>query len=480
MEGMRLATQDCSHPTFLDLFAGAGGFSLGLESAGFYCAGAVERDDVASATFRENHQNAPCLLLGSHGDLTTLHPATIGRCLSNAGIDHLDVLVACPPCQGFSTVGRGKLNSLVQHRTAYAADSRNGLYRAAVAVLLELRPKFFVFENVVGILHLAGRNVAEDICIELDSSGYEPRCTILNAAWYGVPQTRERVVILAARKDLGVEPMFPPISHFARLNRGHLTNVTRSVGRWRNASFFVPREHLPHKHPLRPAVTVAEAFEDLPPFTLHLEALRSGRTYRALRRNFPPVPYAHEPSNPFTRLMRSWFGRPESEQVEDHFCRWTPRDFETFARMKPGDRYPEALEIAERRYVELREQARRRRRPAPHPDDVVPPYEPDIFPQKWRKLYPDRPSWTLTAHLGKDSYSHIHPDSTQARTISIREAARLQSFPDCYHFHGNTGDAFRQVGNAVPPLLARAIGLAILSQIRQTSAEHNQEPQAIP
>jgi DNA (cytosine-5)-methyltransferase 1 len=92
---------------------------------------------------------------------------------------------------------------------------------------------------------------------------------------------------------------------------------------------------------------------------------------------------------------------------------------------------------------------------------IVPPYDPDKFPNKWRKLEPDRPSRTLTAHLGKDSYSHIHYDSAQARTISVREVARLQSFPDGFIFRGSMNSAFRQVGNAVPPLLAFAIGIEI-------------------
>ncbi len=84
---------------------------------------------------------------------------------------------------------------------------------------------------------------------------------------------------------------------------------------------------------------------------------------------------------------------------------------------------------------------------------------------KWAKLHPDRPSWTLTAHLSKDSYSHIHYDGNQARTITIREAARLQSFPDGFEFCGSPGDQFRQIGNAVPPLLARALARNLLDQI---------------
>src|SRR5262249_38370935 len=98
----------------------------------------------------------------------------------------------------------------------------------------------------------------------------------------------------------------------------------------------------------------------------------------------------------------------------------------------------------------------------------VPPYDEHDFPDKWRKLIPDRPSWTVPAHLAKDSYSHIHYDSAQARMISIREAARLQSFPDAFLFTGNMGDCFRQIGNAVPPLLSWAIAFRLLQLLGES------------
>ncbi|WP_220459587.1 DNA cytosine methyltransferase, partial [Pseudomonas sp. MD195_PC81_125] len=96
----------------------------------------------------------------------------------------------------------------------------------------------------------------------------------------------------------------------------------------------------------------------------------------------------------------------------------------------------------------------------------VPPYDPTKFPNKWRKMEADKPARTLMAHLGKDGYSHIHYDSTQARTISVREAARLQSFPDGFTFSGSMNPAFKQVGNAVPPLLSFALATEIMRNIR--------------
>src|SRR4029434_8454546 len=131
----------------------------------------------------------------------------------------------------------------------------------------------------------------------------------------------------------------------------------------------------------------------------------------------------------------------------------------------PGDQYPQAWRHAHDMFAE-RLAARRRKGNAPREgsaaygelrDSIIPPYDPGKFPNKWRKMWRDQPARTLMAHLGKDSYSHIHFDSDQARTISVREAARLQSFPDGFRFCGTMNPAFRQIGNAVPPLMAKAI-----------------------
>ena len=102
---------------------------------------------------------------------------------------------------------------------------------------------------------------------------------------------------------------------------------------------------------------------------------------------------------------------------------------------------------------------------------IVPPYDVGKFPNKWRKMWREQPARTLMAHLGKDSYSHIHYDSHQARTISVREAARLQSFPDGFAFSGTMNPAFRQIGNAVPPLLAKAIAAHVMKTITTARQE---------
>ncbi len=452
--------------TCLDLFAGAGGFSLGLEAGGFESVGAIEIDEVAGSSYRKNFGDRPVSFLGESGDLREVSALEIRERLEGAGVEELDLLAASPPCQGFSRVGRGKLDSMASQRGAFAEDERNNLYLQAIIMLKVLRPRVFIFENVAGILHLRGQNVAEEVCEAVADCGYQVRCALLNAAWYGVPQTRERIFILGTRDDLEIEPRFPLRRHEVLQASGTLSERS-----WRNTEVLVRPDEVPLARRLSPAVTVQDAFDDLPSFTLHLKSLRNGHRYRSLRNLFESVDYRHSPQNEFCQRMRSWFRKFRSREVTDHFCRWTPRDFETFARMKPGDLYPKAAEIARRRYREALEAWRKHGVPCPDETKFVPPYSLDNFPHKWRKLNPEEPSHTVTAHLSRDTYSHIHHDSRQARTITPREAARLQSFPDAFAFEGNTGDVYRQIGNAVPPLLAREIGKTIRQLLRKVEPE---------
>lgn len=469
--------RDINKPLFIDLFAGCGGFSLGMEKAGFHGLGAVEIDAPTRRTLEDNFGVSPLRSIReSDGDIRSINPRQLRRELRSVGIADLDVLVACPPCQGFSRVGRGKLNSLKGGSGSFHADPRNNLYRRATEFLSVLKPKVFVFENVPGMIFMRGQNVAERVCRDAREAGYVVRCALLNAAWYGVPQLRERVIIIGWRKDLGVTPEFPKIRNFGAALEGH-TSVSDSPAEfWSNGELFVPYSRLRKGASLKPLRTVGEAFADLPSFTLHLKALRSGSRYKAIRTAFPPTPYATaEAPNEYCALMRSWLRASIEPQVTDHFCRWTPRDFETFARMKAGDRYDDAVRIAEARYREAATLYREGEAGRPKRADFVPPYRLDAFNEKWRKLDRHKPSWTLTAHLSKDTYSHIHFDSRQARAITVREAARLQSFPDGFRIHGNSGDAFRQIGNAVPPLLAEAIGVVIG---RQLAAVHDEKRRA--
>lgn len=450
----------------LDLFSGAGGFSLGLERAGFSSMGAVEIDPVAGETYLRNFPEVGVRYFGrSAGDINKIAPEELrGELIEKYGTCELDLLVAGPPCQGFSRIGRAKINSLEGKERAFVEDPRNSLYKKALHFVSVLRPKVVLIENVSGMLHHAGINVAELAAKALEQCGYVVRYSLVNSAWYGVPQSRERVFILGFERSLGLTPEFPIRTHKIKPNRGLLTTGVIGTSKWCYPELFVHPGDLPRIKNLKSAVTVKEALGDLPPFTKHLEAVESGKGMRIGRFLFPPDRYRRIRPSTYAQLMRNWKKMAEP-LVEDHICRFVRRDFETFRLMKPGDTYTKAHNIATSRYQEAYEFAKNNGFKIPNKSDFIPPYRIGDFEEKWRKLIPDSPCWTITAHLERDTYSHIHYDSTQARAITPREAARLQSFPDGFVFDGNLGDMFRQIGNAVPPLLASAFGEAIRKQL---------------
>jgi DNA (cytosine-5)-methyltransferase 1 len=444
-----------ARPTFVDLFCGAGGLSLGFHAAGCRLVAAVDEDGQAVATLQHNFSRLqpdalPQVIEGDAGDIEAL------------GLkDPPDILVGGPPCQAFSLIGRAKLNSLSEE--GFRGDPRNKLYLHFLGAVERWKPRAVVMENVPGMLSVDGENHADDVAADLAALSYRVAYVLLNAAWFGVPQFRERVFFVGIRRDLGLDPPAFVATHAAELPAGYL-------GRQTGSPLFLPFvEHfearLSPARAARPATTVAEGLEDLPILVAHLHGHREDR--------LPVAPYRGAARSDYALLMRNWPGFQPIGGVTSHQFRHNPRDYETFKRMRPGDCYPEALRIAKERLEERLQLEREAGCAVPPGSDrekelrkrIVPPYPEEVFRQKWRKLDPDRPAWTIPAHLSKDSYSHIHYDSNQARTITIREAARLQSFPDAFEFHGNMGEQFRQVGNAVPPLVAWVVASAVLKTL---------------
>jgi DNA (cytosine-5)-methyltransferase 1 len=468
----------------LDLFSGCGGLSLGFRTAGFDILGGIELCPAAAAT---------------HG--TNFHPAVAGhdvpldvhehprQVLKAWGHDpettEVGILIGGPPCQAFARVGRAKLRSESARRDGYTdhrawvEDPRAALYARYLHYVDTLRPPALLMENVPDVLNHGGINVAEEICDELDRHGYESSYTLLNAVHYGVPQMRERMFLIAYRKELRAGRIrWPRPTHAHILPDGY--SGTRSCAlrplfaHLRGGASTEPatiryRSTDPSDTDLPSAVTAKDALVDLPPIHARnlLEAGRLKRGARPLDRN---VDYRWPANHPYARLMRTWSGFGTATSVSAHEIRYLPRDYRIFNRMRAGDQYPEAHQLAWRLLEEHLDSLSTP--PAPGSRDYadlvaafVPPYDATKFPNKWRKMESNQPARTLMAHLGKDGYSHIHYDSAQARTISVREAARLQSFPDGFVFRGSMNAGFRQIGNAVPPLLAYALARQIRSQL---------------
>lgn len=469
--------RDGSIPRVLDLFAGCGGLSLGFQTTGFEIVGAVELDPIAAASHALNFYKGPGILQKVHAqsrDITKIEPEQLVAELQTGSnvVNSIDVIIGGPPCQAFARVGRAKLREVAAHPEAFRQDVRGNLYLRYLDYVKKLQPLALLMENVPDVLNYGGHNISHEMCEVLSEMGYICRYTLLNSVYYGVPQTRERMFLIAYAEEIGTGVEFPMPTHWAELPRGY--EGSRQVALKALESIFSFMFYTPPpaaSNELSPAVTAQEALGDLPRITMHLD----GRMKRGTRRFDQLIPYLENPAiSSYALCMRNWPGFESQEGVWDHVIRSLPRDYDIFRRMNPGDQYPEAYKHALGLFQEKLEQLAQegqiiqlgsheyeslRRK-------MVPPYDFTKFPNKWRKMEPDKPARTLMAHLGKDGYSHIHYDSTQARTISVREAARLQSFPDGFKFCGTMNPAFRQIGNAVPPLLAFAIAKKMMSDIK--------------
>jgi DNA (cytosine-5)-methyltransferase 1 len=369
-------------------------------------------------------QNAGCIILGgidNNPHAVNTHHRNFPNCklkLNDRDIclidlrklpikqGEVDILIGSPPCQVFSRVGIGKMKSLGRQ---IEEDSRNFLYQEFVRFLHYYQPLFFVMENVDFLLKKKGvfAKIIESLERGLPKQrenypGYRIVHQVLTASDYGVPQVRQRLFIVGVRQDLELEFEFPKPS----------------------------RKRL---------VSVGEAISDLIPLTppyIPLKEKSSGP-----KQTDTPKPYFSQPQSSYQRKMREKIMKgAELDMIENHICRsHNPVDMICFAMLKPGGKY-----------VNLPKSMRR--------------YRWDIFDDKYKRLPWDKPAWTLTAHMRKDCLAYIHP--RQNRSISVREAARLQSFPDDFVFEAPMTRMFELVGNSVPPLLAEAIARPLVKQVQ--------------
>lgn len=472
-------------PRALDLFSGCGGLSLGFLAAGCDIVAAVESDPDAARSHGTNFHPGDHRHSRSR-DITSTTPAALADELALGDPAYaFDIIVGGPPCQAFARVGRSKLREVADHPEAFRHDPRSRLYIHYLDYVEACAPLAVVLENVPDMLNYAGRNIAHEISDILTERNYSCAYTLLNAAHYGVPQMRERAVLIAVAKELATGITFPDPTHWIKLPSGYKGSRAVALKLFACSDtrdpdeFWKPSPGIGTGLPA--AVTAGDALQDLPVIDARTE-LANGRLKRGARRFDDPVPYPTlNTLTNYARIMRGWPGFEARKGIYDHVIRYLPRDYQIFARLDPGDQYPEAHWRAERMFEETLAEYRRQGKTLPKGsrgwydirNSIVPPYDYRKFPNKWRKMESNRPARTLMAHLGKDGYSHIHYDSKQARTISVREAARLQSFPDGFVFCGTMNPAFRQIGNAVPPLLAKAIGETLLAQMLPSTSKRS-------
>lgn len=354
----------------IDLFCGAGGLSRGFMDAGFNIIAGIDNDQAALNTFSINHGNAIAL----NEDL--FQKETFEKIKNVANGKNIDVIVAGPPCQGFSLTGPRNFD-----------DKRNQLYLAVIETVKTLKPLAFVIENVPGMYTLYDGQIKDEILNRFTKLGYNVNCKILKACDYGVPQMRKRLVFIGIRKDIG-SPKFPEAE-------------------------FGPNKEKQYR-------TCRDAISDLPELTDSIGTDESC--------------YSQPAKTEFQKLMRG-----DSTILYNHVAT-EHKDFvkQIIAQVPEGGNYKDL------------------------PKGVG---ESRNFHMAWTRLDGNLPARTVdTGHRNLFHYE-------LNRVPTVRESARIQSFPDDFIFTGTKTQQNRQVGNAVPPLLGKAIGKEVLAVLNESKNE---------
>lgn len=385
--------------TCIDLFSGCGGFSLGMERAGFHTLAAIDLDPQAIQTYRKNFPNIPQVL---KKDLTTFDPADLAVLLNTQKVD---VIIGGPPCQGFSNVR--KVDG-ANHGNRFVEDPRRYLYSNFLEFVAYFQPSVFVIENVLGIRTTAGGDFYTRVNSEARALGYRVHGEEIRAWQYGVPQKRIRQLIIGTKNEL---PIFVG-SRFMSATHSH----SDSSGQ---------------KEQLLPIVTLWEAIGDLPP-------LKAGTGTQACEydlslRKSQIAQYSD-------RYIKNVLEVDKAKSLTGHVARpHNDRDLRDFELLQEGE--SSAVAMRDRNVI------------------FEWPYSKEHFKDRYTRQHRDQLCSTIVAHLSKDGLMFIHP--TQCRSLTVREAARIQTFPDWFLFPDARTHAFRLIGNAVPPVIGQAVGSGI-------------------
>ena len=334
------------------MFCGAGGLHIGFENAGFNIKLCVDNNDIVEKTHKRNFPNIPII----NRDINKVSTDEIREYLDD---NKVDVIIGGPPCQGFSTIGH-RVSSNPEKRKQ--KDPRNELVLTYARIINEIRPKFIVMENVKGILTLEKGAYLNNVLSILAKAGYDVEYKLINMADYGVPEVRERVIIIG--NSIGMPVTFPTPDHSDN-----------------------PDDNLP-------------AWENCWDVLKDLEKM------------------ADNPSFNHVALK--------------HTC----KNIERYKLIPEGGRLPE--------------------------DKLSKELYRKNFGNTYKRLARNRPALTMVP--GNDAFP-IHP--TLNRSLTVREAARIQTFPDSIIFEGNRRQQGHQVGNAVPPVFSKKLAIFILEQIKK-------------
>lgn len=510
----------------IDLFAGPGGLAEGFASvtaeAGrkvFDVRLSIEKDPAAHQTlhlrsfFRSFDGKAPdeyydylrgkltrTELLGNrrfkehkeHADaeaqLFTLSEAEHARAseLVRSALDGAKdwVLIGGPPCQAYSVVGRSRMRS--SDPVKFEKDARHFLYREYLRIIADHAPTMFVMENVRGILSstIKGRRIFEQIMKDLhqpggcgaryrivpvtrasDENDTEEDAFVIRSELYGIPQTRHRVILVGIREDVSgdINPLEflgdPPnirtaLSGIPHL-RSRLSREQDSEKSWLEA--LAEGATRAKKRGSRIPADIADAMET---------AVRNAnRKHMTPGDKFLPYVAIQKKAASKNPKLCNWYFDTRLEGVSNH---------ETRAHMR-SDLHRYLFSAA---YAQVLKHSPKLRHFPPH---LLPNHQnvqenaaDTAFDDRFRVQVYHLPATTILAHMAKDGHYFIHPDPSQCRSLTVREAARLQTFPDNYFFEGNRTEQYQQVGNAVPPLLAHQLGQLIYEFLAGRS-EHRQK-----
>lgn len=405
-------------PTFIDLFSGCGGFTLGMLRAGFHCLAAVDFNKEAIQTLRANLQaksptKLPPVGFALEADLTQLTP---GKLAAVIGQSTVDVIVGGPPCQGFSTARQRDGSNHGDKRLK--EDPRRHLFRNFLDHVEHFQPKVFVIENVLGLRSAAGGRYFTAVQYEArilgkaaGKPGYRVHPQIERGPTLGVPQKRRRQLIVGVRADL---PGYFP----TELTPAPRAMLGTMLG---DAVLDLP-------------VLAAGTGEHETPYDLkRREVLFLGGSRDRFRKHY----LAQVAEVGISSAIHNHVARPHSA-----------RDLRDFERIPEGSSSAEQMRLG----VQFEF-----------------PYDKTSFKDRYTRQHRNQPCSTIVAHLSKDGLMFIHP--VQNRSLTPREAARVQTFPDWFVFPEARTHAFRVIGNAVPPLIAEAVGRTIQTFLSPASAK---------